>query len=450
MKVSRGRGCLILAILLVAVVAFGLWWLQRDPIERRPVSPSQRALADRITSAGANDVDPNGNPDGGMTIDARLDGRQFVLAVPARWNGQAVLFAHGYSAPGTPVAVPRDPLTKDPAGGLTRAAYGQGFAVGYSAYDKAGIGVESGARATLALRRLVGRITPGRVYVAGGSMGGNIVMALIEREPQAFAGALSACGVTTGWQEEIGALIDMRAAYNYFTRDTPYALPGNGDLQRSALNPLPPALPTLVGGPWRMMQMKRLASPIERLFDDARANPAGPAAGIVRKISSLVPFDADPASFIFPLITVSLGQDDMKATFGGNVYGNVGKHYQSAALNAAETAALNAGIQRIAADAAAVRYADDWHRTTGRFSIPLVAMHNRIDSLVPYNQAEGLQAQVARAGNTRHLVLFAVDPVRKPIPGTGVSGYTHCGFTPAQLARAWNTLRQQVERGTPR
>jgi pimeloyl-ACP methyl ester carboxylesterase len=404
----------------------------------------QRAYLALATAAGARSVRVSPRPDGGAVIDGVLDGRQFAVAIPKAWNHQGLLFAHGYTMPDSPVAVSGDPVDRDPALGLLKLAYGQGFAVGHSAYDKAGVGVEAGAKATLRLEGLVERLGATRIYVSGGSMGGSIVMTLIEQHPRTFAGALSACGVTAGWEQEIGGLIDMRAAYNYFTRGTPYALPGEQDLARSALPTLPPAGAATPAATFQTTQLIRIAAPILRLFADARRDPSGPAAAIIRKVSSLAPFDPDPAAFVYPLVTAGLGMDDMRATFGGNVYGNRGKTYAGLALTAAEAAALNRDIQRLDADKAAVAYAHVWHETQGVFAVPLVAVHNQIDPLVPYVQAEGLEARVMAHGDPKLLTLITVPPQRAMIPGAGVEGYVHCGFTQDQMASAWTALKAQV------
>ena len=413
----------------------------------QPLDTAQQTLRTIAERAGATDLSARRLPDGGMTIGGMLDGHQFALAIPAHWNHEALVFAHGYSMPGSPVAVSESPTEKDPSGGLMKIAYGQGYAVGHSAYDKAGMGVQSGVENTLRLKRYLDRLGARRVFVGGGSMGGNIVMALIEQHPDTFAGAVAACGVTDNWVAEVGALIDMRAAYNYFTAGTDYALPGNRDLDASAISATPPGIIGFAGSPYRLLQMKRMAGPIAALFKAVEKVPDGPEARMVARIASVTGFAAEPGSFIFPLLTVSLGMDDMRATFGGNIYDNRQKRYASPLLNEAEIIALNRSIQRTRADPAAIAYVDRWHRTTGRFTTPLVAIHNRIDSLVPYAQALGLRRRVRDANNTERLLQFTVPPVMNPIPGTGVSGYAHCGFRPAQIAQGWNALRQWVATG---
>lgn len=415
--------------------------------ERRAITPVQQHLVDRMSRAGAAAIDANGRADGGMSVAGTLAGRAFGIAVPARWNGQAVLFANGYSIPGTPVSVPADPVAKDPSGGFLTAAYRQGFAVGQSAYDKPAMAVKSGVANTLRLRGWFERIGARRFYLGGASMGGNIVMALIEKHPGAFAGAMSACGVTGDWDSEVGALVDLRAAYTFYTRGTKYALPGNHDIAVNGVSPIPPAGLGFARTPWLFWQLKRMSGVMAELFKAARADPNGPEARMVAHIASVAKADADPASFIFPIMTAMVSMEDMRASFGGVVYGNVGGVYDSPLLSATEKAALNAGIQRVASDAPARAFAVEWHQSTGRFRTPLVAVHNRHDGLVFAEQAMLLRARVKAAGNQAHLFQLWAPSLQKDIPGTGLKGWAHCGFTPRQAAVLWDTLHGWVESG---
>lgn len=356
---------------------------------------------------------------------------------------------HGYSTPGSPVAVLDDPLAKGTgANGVLLDAYKDGYAAGHTAYDKAGMGVETATVNTLRLRDFLTRLGTRRTLLAGTSMGGNIVLSLIEQHPKAFAGAMASCGVTDGWESLFGQLIDMRAAYNLLTRDTPYALPGERDLRRSALPTEPASGDKTNPEAFRWAQIGRIAAPVLALFKAAEANPGGREARIVRQIASISGFEPEPASFAFPLVTATLGEDDLRATLGGDIYGNVGKVYASPDFTPDEAAAFNRDVQRITADPRAVASARRWHQATGRFSVPLVTLHNRIDSLVPYAQSEALGRIVARAGTSRLLVQYTVPGVKAPLPVPGgVQGYTHCGFSPEQSAGAWAALRDWVERG---
>lgn len=411
------------------------------------LAPGQTRFVERASSAQATDIQVKSRDDGGFTLNGRLEGDHFAMAVPPNWNGEALVFAHGYSVPGSSIGVSEDPADKDPSGGLMKGVYAQGFAIAHSDFDKAGVGVESAVENTLRLRAFLGRVGIDRAYVAGGSMGGNIVLAIIETEPNAFAGALAGCGLVDNWTDEVGLLIDLRALYAYFTLGTNYALPGESDLNRSALSPISAAAVGPLGDAHRLIQMKRIADPIAALFKAADADPNGREAQIIARIASITGVTPEPASFIVPIMTVSLGMDDMNATFGGGIYDNSTRVYASPLLSTEEAAALNRSVGRVRADPAAVAYANRWRRSTGQFSIPLVALHNRIDSLVPYSQFEGLVRKTEAAGNAGNLLAITVPEIRTPLPGTGLTGIAHCGFTPEQLVTAWDALRTWTTTG---
>jgi len=245
----------------------------------------QQSLLKAAKRAGATAVEARQYDDGGMQLSGELEGRAFALSIPWRWNRQAVLYASGYSIPGTPLKIPDNALRDDRIG-LSRTPYAERFAVGRSAYDKAGMGVQTAVENTWRLKQFMDRLGTSKVYVIGGSMGGSITMALIEKHPDAFAGAIAACGVVGDWQAELGYAIDVRAAYNYFTRGTAYELPGEKSVARSALS-------TFSSGPlhwtWplpQLIQAKRLIKPVLRLFDAAAANPQGPERRIIDNIAA--------------------------------------------------------------------------------------------------------------------------------------------------------------------
>lgn len=437
-------------ILLLTAVATGSAPLLAITPQAQGVTltTAQADIVGKAKALGATDVTTRPAPKGGFTLGGKLEGDQFAVSFPAIWNGNAVLFAHGYSTPGSPIAVSEDPIGKGTgAGGILAAAYEDGVAAGHSAYDKAGMGVETATVNTLRLRNFLAKLGAKRVYISGGSMGGNIVLSLIEQHPRAFAGGLAACGVTNGWESLFGQLIDMRVTYNYLTRGTPYALPGDQDATHTALPTLPPAGDATNPEAYRWQQIGRIATPVLALFKAAAVNPNGPEARIARQVAAVGGFEAEPASVAYPLVTATLGADDLAQTLGGQIYGNVGKAYVVPEMTAAELASFNQGVQRIHADKAAVPNARRWHQATGRFQVPLVTIHNQIDSLVPYSQNEALGRIVRAAGNERRLVRFTVPAVKAPLPVGGVEGYTHCGFSTEQGAAAWRALYSWVETG---
>jgi dienelactone hydrolase len=405
-----------------------------------PLDATQKAFVQRAQRPGVTQLEGKPLADGGLLLGGELDGRQFALAVPKNWNGEAMLFAHGYTAPGTPIEVARNPLEKDPLGIYT-TPYREGYAVGHSAYDKAGLAVESAVERTHRLRAYLGELGVARAYAVGASMGGDVVVGLIELYPQDFDGAFVGCGAVGGWSGIFARMIDVRAAYDYFARGTQYELPGDHDLARSAL-------PLSSFGWLRTVQILRIARPITKLFEAAQKNPHGAEATMIDNIVAVAGVERDPASVFLPLATVALGMDDIVATVGGSIYDNTQKVYASPHLDAAGNAALNRGIARIKADPQAVQTNDRWYTPTGHFDAKLLTLYNAIDPLAPPSVHDAvLRRVVEAAGNGANLYQRAVPPTHSPMPMSKIEGYVHCGFNAAQVADAWNDMRRWVASG---
>ncbi len=404
--------------------------------------PDASVVMQRVSAFGAAKVDARPMDEAGLLVTGELDGRSFSIAIPEGWNGDAVVYAHGYSLPGTPTAVAANPAAPD-APIMLQAAFGEKYAAAHSAYDKAGMGVESGAAASLRLRELLVQIGAKRTFAAGFSMGGNIVMTMIEQRPDAFDGAFAGCGVTDGWETQMGPIFDMRAAYNVLTSGTPYALPGIQDVTASALPMAPPADFQGSAEQFVEQQAARIAAPILALWSAAVKAPQGPEARIVRQLVAIGGFPEDVASLLYPLVIISLGTDDMRATFGGQFYGNREKAYRPVEMNDAEAAAFNAAVQRFDGDIDALARARRFHQVSGTFRKPLVAVHNRLDPLVAYAQAEALTRHARNGGTEALLLQYALPDVREPLR-FGVEGLAHCGFTKPQMAEALGLLRTWV------
>ncbi|WP_425986829.1 alpha/beta hydrolase family protein [Brevundimonas sp. TWP1-2-1b1] len=449
---SRFKSCLLAGLIPFILVAGGqpsLAGAQVAPAAVEAASagltPGQQAIADRAAALGATDIDARPGPNGGLLLGGKLSGAQFALAFPATWNGDGLVYAHGYSTPGTPVSVADNPVEKP---GVLKLAYDQGFVAGHSAYDKAGLGVETGSVNTLRLRDLVAGLGGQRIYVAGDSMGGGIVVNLLETHPEAFVGGLARCGVVNSWRVLLDQLLDMRVAYAFLTRGTPYAYEGDTDVRRSVIAPEPPAGLTGEAAQFYVFgQMMKVAAPPLALWAAAQANPQGPEARIVRQVTTIGGFDYDAASLAYPLVTATLASEDLTATAGGWVYGNEDRDFSTPDMTPQEAAAINAGVQRVRAAPEALAYLDRWHTATGRVQTPLITFHNEIDSLVPYAQEEAFAQAVARTGSEANVAQYAVPAVKAPLPGSGVEGYTHCGFDMAQTSAAWTALRTWVETG---
>src|SRR6266849_4127505 len=130
---------------------------------------------------------------GAKAFFGKYDGGLYRIEIPESWNGELVLYAHGYVANagqnGTMLRVGnhsiREHLIKE------------GFAWAASSYRCNGYVPGQGLVDTMALTDLFTKTTggraPQRTYLTGVSMGGHVTILGMHEFPTAFAGALAMC-----------------------------------------------------------------------------------------------------------------------------------------------------------------------------------------------------------------------------------------------------------------
>src|SRR5918994_7379106 len=136
--------------------------------------------------------DPSFEPLLGAHADfGRLGGAVYQLEVPADWNGDLVLFMHGYEELASTAGVSPP--------GYRRYLIGQGYAWGASSFSSTSLIPGRAADETAALWDLFARRygRPRRTYVSGLSMGGMATHIAAERYGNRFDGALGQCGAAS-------------------------------------------------------------------------------------------------------------------------------------------------------------------------------------------------------------------------------------------------------------
>ena len=118
----------------------------------------------------------------------------YEIEMPDAWNGELVLYAHGFAGFGTEVAV------QTPPAALRRYMIANGFAWAASSYGENGYVPGIGADDTLALKELFVQKfgEPKRTYIVGASMGGNVVALALENQASEYDGGLALCGALMG------------------------------------------------------------------------------------------------------------------------------------------------------------------------------------------------------------------------------------------------------------
>lgn len=146
------------------------------------------------------------------TLSGELQGAPWRLDVPADWNGDLVMLAHGYE----PVGVPR--TTPMAAGDSTAALLGAGYAVAQSAYSSQGWAVAEAITDMEHLRQhALGELKRVRhTWMLGFSMGGAVTIGSLERFPQHYAGGVSLCGANLSGEQIAADLLTTLVAFDYF------------------------------------------------------------------------------------------------------------------------------------------------------------------------------------------------------------------------------------------
>ncbi len=151
----------------------------------------------------------------------RTDGGAYRIEIPDRWNGDLVLYAHGYRAAGG-----KDGRTLRVADSPIRAhLIQQGFAWAASSYACNGYVPGQGLDSTVALTSLFteanGGRQPRRTYLTGTSMGGHVTLLGMQEYPTMFAGGLAMCAAGPGlfdYYSAVGAAAEVITGVR-FTRD---------------------------------------------------------------------------------------------------------------------------------------------------------------------------------------------------------------------------------------
>jgi pimeloyl-ACP methyl ester carboxylesterase len=328
-------------------------------------------------------------------------GARSLICVPALgWNGDLVVYAHGYVPPTVPELV----FAHLDLNGvyLPDLIQSLGFAFATTSYRKNGLafleGTEDMVELVGAFRAAHG--VPRRTVAAGVSEGGLVATFLAERVPELFTAAYATCGPIGNFRLQINYVGDFRVLFDYYFPEI-FRLPRLGT---------PIDIPQPVIDTWETVYVPLIAARLA-------ASPARALELLRVARAPFVPGDfATVVDTTIGLLSYNvLGTNDAKASLGGNPYGNLFRWYSGSSNDLA----LNRGVQRFAADPAALSSMRAYE-TDGRLAIPLVTLHTTGDEVVPFAH-ELLYAAKARPSGRGRFV---------PLP---VVRYGHCRFTPGEV-----------------
>jgi pimeloyl-ACP methyl ester carboxylesterase len=338
------------------------------------------------------------------TIVPQDSGAVSIICIPMIWNGDLVVYAHGYVSPTEDPGIPWNQLILPDGTSIIDLVRAMGYAFAASGYSKNGLAVKEGLEDTLDLVEIFKAAQPevNRVYVTGVSEGGLIATLGVEQHPNIFAGGMAACGPTGDFRKQIDYIGDGRTVFDYFF---PGVLPGS-----------PIAIPDELIDNWDTDYAPAVAAALTSNPDITRqylrvtrlpVDPANPESGV--------------ASALGVLWYNVFGTNDAIDTLGGQPYDNMRRIY----FGSNNDLRLNRLIQRFPAAPEAIAEINTYYQTSGRLASPLVNLHTTRDPVVPYWHASLYGIKVLKSGSYRQYI---------HIP---VFRYGHCSFTPAEVLFAF-------------
>lgn len=378
------------------------------------------------------------------------EGAGYRIEVPENWNGDLVVYTHGFRGTGDELTVDNPPL---------RSYYLlNGYAWLASSYAKNYYDVRSGVESTNSLVRYfkanIGE--PNLTYMTGFSMGGHVIGAAIEQFPNVacpsgrrgrlcrrivvllgkfsggvqYDGAAPHCGVMGDTE-----LFDYFGDFSYGAEalaGAPSEFPAPADYFNSIFLPTLSAL---------------YVNPLELLGPNGAAAIPNAQGEKLRAFTTQISGGPRPlADFSFPffqqlLFSFSGSDGTVDGVLSGNVYDNVTRDYQLDGDPAvsSEEEAFNDEILRVMRDPGV--NPSQFLRVSrvpiikGRVDIPVLSIHTTGDLFVPFSM-EQIYAREAIANNRDHNL------VSRATRAVG-----HCEFSPEELIETFDDLVTWVEDG---
>lgn len=347
----------------------------------------------------------------------QASGATYRICMPAVWNGDLVIYAHGYVAPTRPVGLPEDQLDLPGVGRIDTIITNQGYAFATTGYSVNGLAVVPAQADLIDLVNIFeqkkGRAD--KVLLAGVSEGGLIAALLAERTPSVFDGVLALCGPYGSFTGQVDYIGDFRVLFDYY-------FPG-------LMPPTPVDIPDSLLATW---ETETYSTTIKPVVD----NPANSATvDELLKVGGVAYSPTDPATrerSVERMLWYNVyATDDAAAKLGGQPFNN--QNPLRVYTGASDDAALNAAVERFEAAPDALVTMATQYQTTGRIKIPVVTLHTTLDPVVPIWHQTEYSAQVQAAGASSLYVAYQD------------ANYGHCAFNPLQVLSAFNRLVVMVD-----
>jgi pimeloyl-ACP methyl ester carboxylesterase len=341
----------------------------------------------------------------------KYDGGLYRIEVPDKWNGELVLFAHGF----VPNAGPTGSTLRVGNHRFREHLIQEGFAWTASSYRCNGYVPGQGLVDTLALRDLFkqanGGRAPARTYLTGESMGGHVTLLGMQEFPTAFDGALAMC---PAGPELFDFYAAVSAAAEVVTGVQFHADTAQQDAAKMA---------ELLGKPPDYTEKGRQLASVELQIS------GGPRPFALEGLTSrfIANMSTNQAALVGSTTPSNRAVDTAHIKYG--IADGLGL----------TSDALNARARRKTGDAEIRNPNGPYEEVVpfdGKIERPLITMHGTGDLYVPIFLEQTLKRAVAAAGNDRLLV--------QRIYRIGA----HCQFSQPEMIKAFDDLVTWVRKGT--
>lgn len=341
----------------------------------------------------------------------RYDGGLYRIEIPEAWNGELVLFAHGF----VPNTGPQGATLRVGVHRFREHVVKNGFAWAASSYRCNGYVPGQGLLDTMALvdlfKQANGGRAPQRTYLTGESMGGHVTLLGLQEFPTAFDGGLAMC---PAGPELFDYFTAMSAAAEVVT-----GLEFHADtIQQDAAK-----MAELLGKPPEYTEKGRQLASIQVQMS------GGPRPFAAEGLASrfLANMATTPAALVGSTTPTNRAIDTVHLKY--SIEDGLG-------LSAD---ALSSRVRRKTGDAemrgANTPY-EEVAQFDGKIERPLVTMHGTGDLFVPIFLEQTLKRTVAAAGAERLLV--------QRVYRIGA----HCQFSQPEMIKAFDDLVKWVRQGT--
>jgi len=337
---------------------------------------------------------------------------QYVVCMPpaSSYNGDMILFAHGYIAQGSPEpATWLSQLALPDGTALPALLNGKGFGFAASSFSTDGLAILPGIQDTKALINVINglEIPVNKYFVTGASEGGLVAAKSIEEDSASYAGGLAVCGPIGSFQKQLNYFGDVRVLFDYF-------FPGVLTSAGGTAIDIPP---TLIENWFTQYEPAVIAA--------VNSNPLATLQLVSTAQIEIGLNPSNAASAIADVLWYNVfATDNAQAVLGGNPYDNTKTVYRGSF----DDAKLNRLVERYAATGTALGNISTLYETTGLLHDPLVTLHTLADPIVPYWQDPLYGLKVLSEGSLPELV---------EIPAVA---YGHCNVTATQAETALSVL----------